>query len=81
MAFIVPDTNISTKVSFYMRKDFRDDVPFDNYYISHYIDKGDQLSLIYYINKYMNTKKFDKRPDTPAYLIMPQIPKSHIPPY
>ena len=79
MAFVYPSDD-SCKVSFHMRKDFRDDIDTMREEHIHYIDKGDQESLIYYINKYMNTNVKEKRPGTPAYIIMPQISKHHIPP-
>ena len=81
MAFIIPDTGICSKVSFYMRTDFRDDIPFNNYVVSHYIENGDQQSLIFYINKYLNTNVIEKRPGTPAFLIMPNISEFHSPPF
>ena len=80
MAFVVPSSN-SCKVSFHMRKDFRDDIYNEREIRTHYIDKDDNESLIFYINQYMNTNVKDKRPDTPAYIIMPQISEYHIPPY
>ena len=80
MAFVVPSSN-SCKVSFHMRKDFRDDIYNKREIRTHYIDKDDNESLIFYINQYMNTNVKDKRPDTPAYIIMPQISAYHIPPY
>ena len=81
MAFVYPNNEYSCKVSFHMRKDFRDDIDFDREIRTQYIDKGDQDSLIYYINQYMNTNVKDKRPETPAYIIMPQISSYHNPPY
>ena len=81
MAFICPNTDYSSRVTFYMRKDFRDDILFDRDVRTHYIDKGDSDSLIFYINKYMNTNVKDKRPGTPAYIIMPEISEYHSPPY
>ena len=80
MAFVVPSSN-SCKVSFHMRKDFRDDIYDEREIRTHYIDKDDNESLIFYINQYMNTNVKDKRPNTPAYIIMTQISAYHIPPY
>lgn len=81
MAFVCPNNEYSSKVTFHMRKDFRDDIHFDRELVTHYVDKGDQESLIYYINKYMNTYVKEKRPSTPAFIIMPQISKNYNPPY
>jgi len=60
MAFVVPSSN-SCKVSFHMRKDFRDDIYNEREIRTHYIDKDDNESLIFYINHYMNTNVKDKR--------------------
>lgn len=81
MAFIIPDTSVYSNVSFYMRRDFRDDIPYNNYIVSHHIENGDQESLIFYINKYLNTNVTEKRPGTPAFLIMPNISEFHSPPF
>lgn len=81
MAFVYPDNDYCCKVTFHMRKDFRDDINNERELRTHYVDKGDQESLIFYINQYMNTNVKDKRPETPAYIIMPQISSYHIPPY
>ena len=81
MAFVFPDNEYSCKVTFYMRKDFRDDINFDREMKTHYIDKGDTESLIFYINEYMDTNVNEKRPGTPAYIVMPQISPYHLPPY
>ena len=34
MAFIIPDTSVYSNVSFYMRRDFRDDIPYNNYIVT-----------------------------------------------
>ena len=62
MAFVYPDNDYCCKVTFHMRKDFRDDISKERELRTHYVDKGDQESLIYYINEYMNTNVKDKRP-------------------
>lgn len=81
MAFVYPNDDYCCKVTFHMRKDFRDDISKERELRTHYVDKGDQESLIFYIIQYMNTNVKDKRPETPAYIIMPQISSYHIPPY
>ena len=49
--------------------------------ITHYIPRGDINSLRFYINTYMETRVKDKRPDTPAKLIINPIPKNYVPKY
>ena len=79
MAFICYDFQNCDEVSFYMRKDFRDELNVPRRQEHHMIERGDTNALLFYINKYMNTNVFNKRPDTPAYLIMPKIPSSYTP--
>ena len=81
MAFIIPDADYCDEVIFHLRDDFRCDVNNIIESRTHYIERGDQNALIYYINRYMDTNinKDEKRPNTPAYLIMPKIPKNYQP--
>lgn len=66
MAFVFYDRNEFDLVSFHQRKDFRDE---DNI-VYEYIDRGDTASKLDLIDKHMNTKVKDKRPETPAFLII-----------
>lgn len=77
MAFVIPNYNICDHVHFYMRKDFAD----INCIESHWIERGDTNALLYYISTYMETRVKDKRPDTPALLIMDRISEDYNPPY
>ena len=47
--------------------------------VTHYIPRGDINSLRFYIRSYMDTRVKDKRPNTPAKLIINPIPKGYIP--
>ncbi len=69
MAFIVYEPEIYDKVSFYQRKDFREE---DKIQVE-YIERGDTATKLIYIKQYMDTVEKEKRPDTPAMskLIMP----------
>lgn len=69
MAFIIPNDENSDKVTFYMRKTFTE----YDLKISELIERGDRYTLIHYIKSYMDTKKTEKRPDTPANIIMPSV--------
>lgn len=68
MAFVFYDEDDKVdKVSFYMRKDFRDE---GDMIVTEFIERGDTTTKLAYIDKYMNTKVKEKRPGTPAYLIL-----------
>tara|TARA_B100000989_G_C19351704_1_gene389388 strand:- start:351 stop:656 length:306 start_codon:yes stop_codon:yes gene_type:complete len=49
--------------------------------ITHFIKRGDTTAQRYYIKNYMDTTIKNKRPDTPAKLIIDPIPKDYIPDY
>ena len=68
MAFVFYDEDDKIdKVSFYMRKDFRDE---GDMIVTEYIGRGDTMTKLAYIEKYMNTNVKEKRPGTPAFLIL-----------
>ncbi len=82
------------EVSFYIRNDFSEhfdssnlifnfsdlsDEENDDKNITHLIQRGDINSLRYYIKSYMDTTVNNKRPDTPAKLIINPIPKDFVP--
>lgn len=73
-----PEFKDHDKVTFFIRPDFSDlKVTPD----SHYIKRGDKLSLRYYIKQYLDTSKKEKRPDTPSKLILQRIPRDFSPKY
>ena len=49
--------------------------------ITHIIKRGDIIAQRYYIKNYMDTNIKNKRPDTPAKLIIDPIPKNYLPDY
>ena len=51
MAFIVYEPEIFDKVSFYQRKDFRE----EDKYRSEYIERGDTATKLAYIKQHMDT--------------------------
>ena len=83
------------EVSFYVRKDFSEYVDSSSMVfnledfedendneiknITHFIRRGDNHSLIYYIKAYMDTTVKNKRPDTPAKLITNSLPSGFVP--
>lgn len=76
MAFILPDYDNLDRVTFHIKKHFSDNPCI----ISHYIDRRDNFALRYYIKRYMDTDIAIPRPDTPAKLIVPAVPKWYSPP-
>lgn len=66
MAFVFYDRDEYDLVTFYQRKDFRDE---DNI-VHEYIKRGDTASKLNLIEQHMNTKVKEKRPGTPAFLII-----------
>ena len=77
MSFIIPDYDLCDIVTFYVRKDFSDNPCI----MTHYIDRNEPLSLLFYIREYMDTDVAVKRPATPAKLIMTPIPADYEPLY
>jgi len=77
MAFITPNYEECDEVSFHTREDFAD----RSSTVIHFIKRGDERALQYYIRKYMDTHIKQKRPDTPAKLIIPFISKTYTPPF
>lgn len=47
MAFVYPDNDYCCKVTFHMRKDFRDDISKERELRTHYVDKGDLRRIPY----------------------------------
>jgi hypothetical protein len=78
MSFILPVFDKCDVISFYVRSDFTNH---DNMVISHYIKRDDIYALPYYIKLYLDTNKKDRRPDTPATLIIPKVPPDYLPEY
>tara|TARA_B100001057_G_C22804712_1_gene932889 strand:- start:618 stop:908 length:291 start_codon:yes stop_codon:yes gene_type:complete len=93
--FFEPMYDNCDEVSFYIRNDFSDNIDSSNVIfnfsdfsdeetdniknVTHYIPRGDINSLRFYIRSYMDTRVKDKRPNTPAKLIINPIPKGYIP--
>lgn len=78
MSFILPNFDNCDVISFYVRPDFTNH---DNMIISHYIKRDDIFALRYYIKLYLDTNKKERRPDTPATLIIPKVPPDYLPEY
>ena len=60
---------------------FDEDDGIDNKSITHTIRRGDDNTLRYYITRYMDTSIENKRPDTPAKLIIEHPPNDYKPDY
>ena len=78
MSFFLPEFKDHDTVTFCIRSDFSDVSAIS---VTHYIKRGDELCKRYYIKQYMDTNKKDKRPETPAKLILEHIPKDYYPDY
>lgn len=78
MSFILPDFDDCDVINFYIRPDFTNHPTMT---ISHYIKRGDIVALRYYIKLYLDTNKKERRPDTPATLIIPKVPSDYYPEY
>ena len=90
MDFNIDNLDEVDTVSFYIRNDFNDNfkdtmnfcsLEQEKIIVTHYIERNDIFSLIYYIKKYMDTSVENKHPDTPKNLIFNKIPKDFIPKY
>lgn len=78
MSFILPNFDECDVISFYVRSDFTNH---DNMIVSHYINRNDIFALRYYVKLYLDTNKKERRPDTPATLIIPKVPPDYLPEY
>ena len=76
MNFYFEDYDDYDLVTFYIRRDFSDTEIMS---ATHYIKRGDELCKRYYIKQYMDTNKKNKRPETPAKLILEHLPKEYSP--
>jgi len=75
MAFLAVDPMHSDTVTFYAREDFSN----NTCVTTHYIERGDITALRYYIKNYMDTTITNRRPDTPANLIIDSVPHNYEP--